>query len=111
MSNVDHIADIAVGVVVVVALLFLSTIGVTLAPKRPLLIAHVAALVKILRHRLVFQLDGGRHGWWSLGRVLLDGGFDFSDRRGSSFHVVGEVLVVVIGVVVVEVEALHRIII
>jgi len=53
--NVDHVAKIAVGLVVVVSLLFLTMIGDMLVPKRSLLIAHVTALVKVLRHRLVFQ--------------------------------------------------------
>jgi len=39
MPNVDHVAEIAVGVVIVVALLFLATVGDTLAPEHPLLIA------------------------------------------------------------------------
>jgi hypothetical protein len=37
----------------------------TLAPERPLLIADAAALVEVFRHRLVFQLDGDYHSWWS----------------------------------------------
>ena len=64
-TNVNHIAEIAVGVVVVLALLFLMTIGDTLVPKRPLSIMRAATLVKILRHRLIFQLGGNRHGRWS----------------------------------------------
>ena len=37
-TNVDHIAEVAVGVVVVVALLFLLAIGKALAPERPILV-------------------------------------------------------------------------
>jgi hypothetical protein len=37
-TNVDYIAKVAVGVVIVVALLFLLTVGEALAPERPFLI-------------------------------------------------------------------------
>ena len=52
MPKVNHVGVVVV--VVVVALLFLMMISDTLALKRPLLIVHAAALVEILRHRLVF---------------------------------------------------------
>ena len=64
MSNVDHIAEIVVGVVVVVASVFLVTIGNMMAPERPLLVADMAALVEIFRHRLIFQLNNNHYRWW-----------------------------------------------
>ena len=36
--NVDHVAKVAVGVVIVVALLFLLAVGEALVPERPLLV-------------------------------------------------------------------------
>ena len=65
--NVDHVVEVTVGVVIVIALLFLSMIGDTLAPKCPFLIEHKAALLEILRHRLVFRwtitvITGGAKG-------------------------------------------------
>ena len=63
--NVNHIAEVTFGVVVVVTLLFLATVGNTLASQSSLLVADTAALIEIFHHRLVFQLDGDRHRWWS----------------------------------------------
>ena len=44
MHNINHVAEIAVGVVVVVALLFLVTVGDTLASECPLLIADAVGI-------------------------------------------------------------------
>ena len=44
MTNIDHTAKVAVGVVVVVALLFLLAVGEALAPKRPFLVKQAATL-------------------------------------------------------------------
>jgi hypothetical protein len=63
--NIDDLAKIAVGVVVVVALLFLMVISYALASPGSLLVANTAAFILIFHHRLVFQLDGNRHRWWS----------------------------------------------
>ena len=63
--DVDDIAEIFIGVVVVVSLLFLKAFGYTLVSQGSLLVANLAALVEIFHHKLVFQLDGDRHSWWS----------------------------------------------
>ena len=34
-TNVDHVAEIAIGVVIVVAVLFMLTVGEVLTPERP----------------------------------------------------------------------------
>ena len=47
MTNVDHVAEVAVGVVVVVTLLFLLAVGEALAPKCPFLIKQATTLVEI----------------------------------------------------------------
>ena len=47
MTNVDHIAEVAVGVVVVVALLFLLAGGEALTLVRSLLVKQATTLVKI----------------------------------------------------------------
>ena len=65
MPNVNQVAEIAVGVVIVVALLLLLMIGNTLVPELPFLIEHMSALVEILHHRLIYQLDDHCHVWWS----------------------------------------------
>ena len=54
MTNVDHVAKIAVGVVVVVTLLFLLEIGDALAPERPFLIKQATTLVKVFCCWLLF---------------------------------------------------------
>ena len=41
---------------------------------------------------------------------MLGSSLGFCDRGGSSFHVVGEVLIIVIRIVVVEVKTLRRVI-
>ena len=87
----------------------MSTVGDTLVPECPFLVEHTTALIEILRHRLILQLDGHRHGWWSCGRILLDSSLYFYDCCGSSFHVVREVIIIIIRIVVVEVETLQLI--
>ena len=54
MTNVDHIAKVTIGVVVVVALLFLLTVGEALAPERPFLIKQVTTLVEVFCCVLLF---------------------------------------------------------
>ena len=57
-TNVDHIAKVAVGVVIVVALLFLLAVGEVLAPKYPLLVKQATTLIEIVCCVLLFQLNG-----------------------------------------------------
>jgi hypothetical protein len=102
MTNVDHVAKVAVGVVVVVALLFLLAVSDTLASERPFLVKQATTFIEVLRCRLLFQLDSYCDCWRRCRRVLIDNNFDFCDCRSSS-HVVGEVLVIVIRIIVVEV--------
>ena len=54
MTNVDYIAKVAVGVVVVVALLFLLGISEALAPECPFLIKQVTTLVEVFCCVLLF---------------------------------------------------------
>ena len=108
--NVDHTAEVAVGVVVVVALLFLLAVGETLMPKSALLVKQATTLVKIFCWILLFQLDSDRHCWRRCRRILLGSSLGFCDRWGSSFHVVGKILVEVIRIVVVEIEMLRGVI-
>ena len=46
-TNIDYIAEVAVGVVIVVALLFLLVVGEALAPKHPFLVKQATTLVEI----------------------------------------------------------------
>jgi hypothetical protein len=59
---------------------------------------------------LLFQLDSNCHCWRGCRWILLDSRLGFCDRGGSSFHVVGKILVKVIRIVVVEIETLRGII-
>ena len=106
MTNVDDVAKVAIGVVIVVALLFLLAVGEALVPERPLLVKQTATLVKIFCGVLFFQLYGDCHCWRRCRRILLDSRLGFCDYGSSIFHVVGNVLVEIIRVVVVEVEML-----
>ena len=81
-TNVDHIAKVAVGVVVVVALLFLLAVGKALVPERPLLIKQATTLVEILCYVLLFQLDSNCYCWRRCRQVLLGSSFGFCDRGG-----------------------------
>ena len=96
--------EVAVGVVVVVALLFLLAVGKALTPKSPLLVKQATTLVKIFCWKLLFQLDSDHHCWRRCRRILLCSSLGFCDCGGSSFHVVGKVLIKVIRIVVDEVE-------
>ena len=109
VTNVDHIAKVAVRVVVVVALLFLLVVGKALAPERPFLVKQATALVEILWWMMFFQLDSDSHRWRRSRRILLGSSLSFCDYGRSSFHVVGKVLIEIIRVVVVEVETLRGI--
>ena len=60
-TNVDHIAKVTVGVVVVVALLFLLAVIEALEPERPLLVKEETMLVEILCWVLLFQLHSDCH--------------------------------------------------
>ena len=102
MTDVDHVAKITVGVVIVVAVLFLLAVGDALALERPFLVKKETTFIEVLRCRLLFQLDSYRDCWRKCRRVLVDNSFDFCNCR-SSFHIFGEVLVIVIRIVVVEV--------
>ena len=46
-TNIDYVAEVAIGVVVVVALLLLLAVGEVLTPERPLLVKQAMTLVKI----------------------------------------------------------------
>ena len=63
--NVNDIVEVIVGVVIVVALLLLMASSYALASQGSLLVANSMTLVEIVHHKLVFQLDGDRHSWWS----------------------------------------------
>ena len=65
VPNVDYIAEVGIGVIIVLTLLFLATIGYTLALQGLLLVANAAALIEVFHHRLIFQLDGNHYRWWS----------------------------------------------
>ena len=109
MTNVDYVAEVAIGVVVAVALLFLLAIGETLTLECPLLVKQATTLVKIFCWVLLFQLHSDCHCWWRCRRILLGSSLGFCDCGRSSFHVVGKVLIEIIRIVVVEVETLRRI--
>jgi len=57
---------------------------------------------------LLIQLDGDSHRWrrGRSGYILLVSNLSFSDCGGSSFHVVGKVLIEIFRIIVVEVETL-----
>ena len=82
-TNVDHIAEVAVGVVVVVVLQFLLAVGEALAPERPLLIKQATTLVEILCCVLLFQLDSNYYCWRRCRQVLLGSSLGFCDSRGE----------------------------
>ena len=106
MTNIDHVAEVAVGVVVVVILL---AVGEALAPKRPFLVKQAATLIEVFFWMLLFQLYTDCHCWRKRRRNLLDSSLGFCDCGRSSFHVIGKVLVEIIRVVVVKVEMLRGI--
>ena len=96
MTNVDHIAEVIVGVVVVVTLLFLLAVGEALGSERPFLVKQAMTLLKIFCCMLLFHLHSDCYCWRRCRRILLGSSLGFCDRRMSSFHVVGKVLVEVI---------------
>jgi hypothetical protein len=110
VTNIDHVADVAVGVVVVVTLLFLLTIGEAPAPERPLLVKQATTLVKISCWVLFFQLHSNCYCWRRCRRILLGSSLGFCDRGESSFHVIGKILIEIIRIIVVEVETLRGVI-
>ena len=59
--NVDHTAEVTVGVVVVVALLFLKGVSEALMPERPLLVELAMTFIEIFCRMLFVQLDGDSH--------------------------------------------------
>ena len=61
--KVDHTAEVAVGVVVVVALLFLKAVSKALTPERPLLVELAMTFVEVFCRILLVQLDGDGHYW------------------------------------------------
>ena len=89
--NIDHTAEVTVGVVVVVALLFLKGVSEALMPERPLLVELATMFVEVLCWILLVQLDGDDHRWrkrrsrW----ILIGGSLGFCDCRRSSFHIEG----------------------
>ena len=99
--------EVAVGVVVVVTLLFLLAVGEALTPKYPFLVEQATTLVEIFCWVLFIQLHSDYHCWRRSRRILLDGRLGLCDCGRSSFHVVGKELVEIIRVVVVDVEALR----
>ena len=111
VPNIDHTAEIAVGVVVVVALLFLKAVSKTLTPECPLLVELAMTFVEIFYWMLLVQLDGDGHRWrkrrsrW----ILIGGSLGFCDFRRSSFHIVGKVNVEIIKIVVIKVKTLRGI--
>ena len=54
MTNINHVVEVAVGVVVVVALLFLLAVGEALASECPLLVKQATMLVEIFCWMLLF---------------------------------------------------------
>ena len=58
---------------------------------------------------LLFQLDRDSHRWRRKRQLFLGSSLGFCDCGRSSFHIVGKVLVEIIGVVVVKVETLRGI--
>ena len=102
---------VAVGVVIVVTLLFLLAVDEALAPERPLLVKQATTLVEIFCCVLLLQLDSNSYCWRRCRQVLLGSILGFCDRGRSSFHVVGKILVQVIRIVVVEIETLYGVII
>ena len=62
-------------------------------------------LVEVFFWMLLFQLHSDCHCWRRRRRILLDSSLGLCDC-GSSFHVIGKVLVEIIRVVVVKVETL-----
>ena len=110
MTNVDHIAEVVVGVVVVVTLLFLLAVGEALGSECPFLVKQAMTLLKIFCCMLLFQLGNNYYCWRRCRQVLLGSSLGFYDRGGSSFHVVGKILVEVIRIVVVEIEMLRGVI-
>jgi hypothetical protein len=102
--------DVAIGVVVVVALLFLLAVGEALAPERPLLVKQTTTLIKIFCWVLLFQLHSDCYCWRRCRQILLGSSLGFCDRGRSSFHVVGKILVEIIKIVVVGVEMLRGVI-
>ena len=102
--------ELAVGVVIVVALLFLLSVGEVLAPERLFLVKQATMLVDVFCCVLLFQLDSNCYCWRRCRQVLLGSSLGFCDRGRSSFHVVGKILIKVIRIVVVEIEMLRGVI-
>ena len=71
VTNVDHVAKVAVGVVVVVALLFLLVVGEALAPKHPFLVKQATTLVEVFCCVLHFQLNSDCYCWRRCWQILL----------------------------------------
>ena len=63
MPNVDHTTEVAVAVVVVVALLFLKAVIKALTPERPLLVELATTFTMIFCWMLLVQLHGDGHRW------------------------------------------------
>ena len=61
--NVNHTAEVTVGVVVVVALLFVKAVSKELMPERPLLVELAMMFVEIFCWILLIQLDGDSLHW------------------------------------------------
>ena len=76
-------------------------IGKALAPERPFMVKEATTLVEIFCCMLLFQLDSDCYCWRRCRQVLFGSSLGFYDRGGSSFHVVGKILVEVIRIVVV----------
>ena len=55
--------EVAVGVVIVVALLFLKAVSKALMPERPLLVELATTFVEVFCWILLVQLDGDVHCW------------------------------------------------
>ena len=91
-------------------MLFLLAVGDALARERPFLVKQAITLVEVFCSMLLFQLDGNYYCWRRCRWVLLGNSLGFCDCWGSSFHVIGKVLVEIIRIVVVEVETLRGIV-
>ena len=107
-TNVNHIAKVTIGVVVVVALLFLLTVGEALVPERPFLIKKATTLVEVFYCVLFFQLDSNYYCWRRCRQVLLDSSMGFCDRgrsRGLLLRVVLPIGLVCLMTGVVECSA------
>ena len=109
-TNIDHAAQITVGVVERIARMVLMVGGSTLAAQGSLLVENPAALIEIHFLLPIFQLDDNHHAWRSKRRIMVEAGLDFCRLCWAWSHVVRKLFVEVVGVVVVKADALRGIV-